>query len=144
MVRWTHEDLASLAIDEVAAEAGVPVTAVDAGIGGLKEPAAAAAVGVSAADWALAETGTLVLLTAPDHERTLSLLPPVHVAVLRAERILKSVDDLPAILATDGPSVFRGLTLVSGPSSTGDIEMVPVYGVHGPGRMIVILWETKD
>jgi L-lactate utilization protein LutC len=48
------------------------------------------------------------------------------------------MEDLAAAIA-NGPE-FRGLTLITGPSMTGDIEMMPVFGVHGPGKLFVIVW----
>ena len=105
------------------------------------EDAAKAAVGVTAVDFAIAASGTLGLLTAPGRERSISLLPPVHVALLRSELILESVNDLPIFLNQLPQEDLRVLTLISGPSMTGDIEMFPVFGVHGPGKLCVIIWD---
>jgi L-lactate dehydrogenase complex protein LldG len=86
----------------------------------------------------IADTGTLVLRPGPGEPRTLSLVPPVHVAVLRASRMYAS---LPAAmaglqLAADMPS---NLLLVSGPSKTADIQQVLAYGAHGPKELIIVL-----
>jgi L-lactate dehydrogenase complex protein LldG len=86
----------------------------------------------------VADTGTLVLRPGPGEPRTLSLVPPVHVAVLRASRMYAS---LPAAmaglqLAADMPS---NLLLVSGPSKTADIQQVLAYGAHGPKELIIVL-----
>lgn len=140
MVSWDHPDLRLLGLDELAAQAGITKVLPGPGGGDLIRAAADAAVGVTASDYALAESGTLVLLSAPGRERCISLLPPEHVAVIRTGRVLADIDDLIPALAREGSADFRGLTLISGPSLTGDIEMVPVLGVHGPGRLFVLIW----
>jgi L-lactate dehydrogenase complex protein LldG len=99
-------------------------------------------VGVTGSDFALADSGTLVLLSSPGQGRSASLLPPVHVAILPASRILP---DLPALLTTlprtPADALKRGsvVTLVTGTSKTADIELTLVRGVHGPGELHVIL-----
>ncbi|HUT53491.1 MAG TPA: LutB/LldF family L-lactate oxidation iron-sulfur protein [bacterium] len=139
LVRWDHPDLELIGVDRMAEEAGVTVTDVAAADRErFKAAAADAAVGVTAADFGVADIGVLALLTAPGHERSLSLLPPAHIALIRAGRALQSMEDLVAALRKIGE--FRGLTLISGPSMTGDIEMMPVFGVHGPGKLFVIVW----
>jgi L-lactate dehydrogenase complex protein LldG len=104
--------------------------------------AARADLGVTGADFALADSGTLVLRSAPGRSRSASLLPPVHAAVLPVSRILP---DLSALLATlpraPADALERGsaVTLVTGTSKTADIELTLVRGVHGPGELHVIL-----
>jgi L-lactate dehydrogenase complex protein LldF len=141
LIRWDHPDLEMMELDELAREAGMDV--VDAKDGDLKDAAASAAVGVTGVDFALAESGTIGLLTAPGRERSVSLLPPVHVALLPAERVLESLDDLLPFLDGLGIDDLRGITMINGPSMTGDIEMVPVFGVHGPGRLVVIIYGSS-
>ena len=108
----------------------------------FRAAAARADLGFTGADFALADSGTLVLLSAPGRSRSASLLPPVHVAVLPVSRILP---DLPALLATfpwtPDDALERGsaVTLVTGTSKTADIELTLVRGVHGPGELHVIL-----
>ena len=138
LVRWDHPELTALGLDELAAAAGVTVTTAAADEE-LKPIAAAAAVGVTAVDGASAATGTIVLFTGGGTERGISLLPPAHVALLRRDKIYEDTEDLVALARGRGPD-FRGLTLVTGPSMTGDIELIPVLGVHGPGRLIVIVY----
>ena len=86
--------------------------------------------GVTEADYAVAETGTLVIRHRPEHGRLLSLVPFVHVAIIEPKIILPDLLDLFERLARDGTG--SGVTLISGPSKTADIEMTTVTGVHGP------------
>jgi len=86
--------------------------------------------GVSEVDYAVAETGSLVIRHRPEHGRLLSLVPFVHVAVVDPAKLLPDLLDLFETLSRDG--VGSGVTIISGPSKTADIEMNVVTGVHGP------------
>jgi L-lactate dehydrogenase complex protein LldG len=96
-------------------------------------------VGISGVAWAIAETGTLVVASRPQEPRSLSLLPPVHIAVLHRDQILPDLLDLFADLEGDKARLPSCLTLITGPSKTGDIELKLVTGVHGPGEIHVVL-----
>jgi L-lactate utilization protein LutC len=86
--------------------------------------------GVTEVDYAVAETGTLVIRHRPEHGRLLSLVPFVHVAVVEPRCFVPDLLDLMEVLRRDG--VGSGVTMISGPSKTADIEMNVVTGVHGP------------
>jgi L-lactate dehydrogenase complex protein LldG len=104
---------------------------------GYREVCAEADAGLTSAVFALAETGTLVLEPGPVQSRLTSLLPPVHFVLLPESRILPSIFDWSAQLPDPLPS---NVVLVSGPSKTADIEQTLVVGVHGPKRLIVIVY----
>jgi L-lactate dehydrogenase complex protein LldG len=92
-------------------------------------------VGVSRAVYG-ADTGSVVLSAGPDEPRARSLLPPVHVTILDAERILPGLPELFAALDGELPSA---LAIVTGPSRSADIEQKLVIGVHGPGETHIVL-----
>jgi L-lactate utilization protein LutC len=92
--------------------------------------------GVSEALYGLVDTGSVVLAASPEEPRASSLLPDVHVSLLREDRILPGLAELFEALGGDLPSA---LAIVTGPSRSGDIEQTLVVGVHGPGEVHVVL-----
>ncbi|MFL5303243.1 MAG: lactate utilization protein [Anaeromyxobacteraceae bacterium] len=100
-----------------------------------KDRAAAARVGVSQADWAIANTGTLAQAVDEVEQRLVATLTSVHVAVVPSARI---VPDLGKLLAVLPPSKSNYVTFVTGPSRTADIERVLTIGVHGPERLVIV------
>jgi L-lactate dehydrogenase complex protein LldG len=132
--------LEELGIHNLCPASGLP--GESPGRAALMESAALAGAGITRADFGLADTGTLVLLSSPQNSRAASLLPPVHVALLPANRILPH---LPALLnlLPQGPKEAldraSAVTLITGTSKTADIELTLVRGVHGPGQVHVIL-----
>jgi L-lactate dehydrogenase complex protein LldG len=92
--------------------------------------------GVSEAAWGLAETGSVVLASSPEEPRAASLLPWVHISLLREDRILPGLDELFDAVGGDPPSA---LAIVTGPSRSADIEQTLTVGVHGPGEVHVVL-----
>jgi L-lactate dehydrogenase complex protein LldG len=86
----------------------------------------------------IAETGGLLLTPGPAEPRLLSLVPPIHIALLRASTIQDSFWSAVKNLGW-GRSLPPNALLISGPSKTADIEQTLAYGVHGPKRLIVVL-----
>jgi len=104
----------------------------------LRQVCAAADIGITSADYALADTGSLVMLSSPQEARLVSLLPPAHIAVVPRERILTGLDELFTVLPN--PAIqTSSMVLITGPSRTADIEQILVRGVHGPGQITVIM-----
>jgi L-lactate dehydrogenase complex protein LldG len=92
---------------------------------------------VTAARVAVAETGTIVLDGEPDQgRRAISLVPDVHVCVVRTDQVVQTVPEAVRLL---GAEPGRPLTWISGPSATSDIELERVEGVHGPRTLHVVL-----
>ena len=108
----------------------------------LRNACADSAVGITSAYCLLAETGTIVLRATPEEPRLISLLPPVHIAVVPQDRLLTNLDEMLSMIPrpVDDSSA---MVLVTGPSRTGDIEQFLVRGVHGPGHVHVILVRGK-
>jgi L-lactate dehydrogenase complex protein LldG len=104
----------------------------------LKAACAAAALGITGADYALADTGTLVMISSAEEARMVSLLPPVHLAIMPKERILTGLDELLTLLPLPS-EVSSSMVLITGPSRTADIEQILVRGVHGPGEIHVVV-----
>jgi L-lactate utilization protein LutC len=103
----------------------------------------AADIGISGVDFLVAETGTIVVQSRPEEPRSLSLLPPVHIAVAARSQLVPDLFDLfAAMQGPEGPSMPSCLTLITGPSKTGDIELRLVTGVHGPGEIHLVLIEA--
>ena len=100
-------------------------------------PPREAAVGVSVARAAAAQSGSLVL-SSRDGRRT-QLLPPVHVVLVDAATVVGTLGEALAACRGDGGSA---LALHSGPSKSADIGQVMVTGVHGPGRVVAVLLDT--
>jgi len=124
------------------AECGIAaLPGVRTGILGVEEmrtAAAASEVGITSADYALADTGTLVMLSSAAEARLVSLLPLLHVAVVPRERILTGLDELFTLLPHPAEQT-SSMVLITGPSRTADIEQILVRGVHGPGQITVVI-----
>ncbi len=86
----------------------------------------------------VAETGGLLLMPGSAEPRLMSLVPPIHIALLRASTIQDSFWSAVKVLGW-GRSLPPNALLISGPSKTADIEQTLAYGVHGPKRLIVVL-----
>jgi L-lactate utilization protein LutC len=98
------------------------------------------ATAVLPAQWAIAETGTLVLETKSERHRLVSLVPAMHIAILAAGRILRTMSEALEAVSTTG-ELSRTVTFITGPSRTSDIELTLAIGVHGPARLHVIVIE---
>jgi L-lactate utilization protein LutC len=104
----------------------------------LRAACATADFGITSADYALADTGTLVMLSSQSEARLVSLLPPVHIALVPRQRILTGLDELFTVLPLPAEQT-SSMVLITGPSRTADIEQILVRGVHGPGEIHVIV-----
>ena len=97
-------------------------------------------VGISTAQAAIAETGTLVLDSTYERHRLVSLVPPVHIAIVNASSIRETLSDALTLLQ-NSKLISPAITFITGPSRTADIELTLAIGVHGPQELYVIINE---
>jgi L-lactate dehydrogenase complex protein LldG len=96
-------------------------------------------VGITGSFCAIAETGTLMLLSGATTFPATSLLPDTHIALVHKSRLVRSMEDGWDLLRREHGSLPRQVAFVSGPSRTADIEMTLVLGIHGPYRVHIVL-----
>ena len=99
-------------------------------------------VGISTVQAAIAETGTLVLDSTRERHRLLSLVPPVHIAIVRASQIYRTLGEVLSLIRKD-KEISPAVTFITGPSRTADIELTLAIGVHGPQELYVIIDELN-
>jgi L-lactate dehydrogenase complex protein LldG len=96
-------------------------------------------LGITGVFCAIAETGTLVVLSGADTPTATTLLPDTHVAIVSANRIVDTMEDAFALIRKERGSLPRAINMISGPSRTGDIEQTIVLGAHGPFRVHILV-----
>ena len=107
----------------------------------LRAAMASADLGITGVNYAIAETGTCVIVPTAGASRLVSLLPPVVIALVERGQVLPSLDELFTLRRRDFVNGDLGsyMSLVTGPSRTADIEYKLVTGVHGPGEVHMVL-----
>ncbi|HML94263.1 MAG TPA: lactate utilization protein C [Thermodesulfobacteriota bacterium] len=134
---WETAYLESLGIARSLEGGGLDIAPAEdkAGIAGT-------GIGITEADYAIADTGSLVLLSSPERPRGVSLIPPVHLAIVRKENILSDIGELFGLLDEiyESPEAVPACTtFITGPSRTADIELNLTLGVHGPKELHVLI-----
>jgi L-lactate utilization protein LutC len=110
----------------------------------MRARVADAELGIADADFAIASTGTLAVVSNANRPSSLTLLPPASLVIVQIDRVMTS---LAAVLAELGPAgvAANRLTLITGPSRTADIEKRIVLGVHGPKSLhVIVVWPQND
>lgn len=134
-----------LGIDGALVDSGVEVTVCDTRLHispeQIREREFAADAGLGFADYGVAETGTLAVLARPGQGRAVSLLPSLHIALLRASNIVSDLSVLFDRVSREREELPSALTFITGPSRTADIELVLTVGVHGPKGLHLLLLE---
>lgn len=126
----------SIAISDLELLSKVESSDIDVVANPSREQLFAVAAGITSAQLAIADTGTLVLRSSSERHRLVSLVPPVHICLLRSSSIRSSMFD---VLDEMSNRIDPTITFVTGPSRTSDIELTLAIGVHGPKRLIVVL-----
>ena len=106
---------------------------------GNKDDMAKADIGITEVDYAIAETGTIVLIANERQPRLVSLLPPIHVAIMKSNIIVENLDEL-FFLVKNSSQPTSCMTFITGPSRTADIELNLTLGVHGPKELFVLIY----
>lgn len=96
-------------------------------------------VGITGVFCAVAETGTLVVLSGSDTPASASLLPETHIAIVPAARIVPGMEEAFDLVRAECGELPRAVNFISGPSRTGDIEQTLVLGAHGPYRVHIVI-----
>ena len=146
VIRSDQQVFQVVPVDEILGKVGVQVIVASQAQGHsrghLRENSATAGIGITGVDYAIAETGSVVLLPRAGLSRLVSLAPPVHVAIVRPEDI---VDDLEDLFILRRLAYHRGeagsayMNFITGPSRTADIEQTLVIGVHGPLEVHMVI-----
>lgn len=137
---WDHPLLEFADIKTTLAGQGVDVCDSKAPAACLD--AASADLGVTAVNAVIAQTGTLAVFAAKGRQRLVSLVPPTHLAVFTPDMLVPDISALPEKMrAAAGPDgkLPSAVHLITGPSSTADIEQIKVFGVHGPVAVYILL-----
>ena len=155
---------ASVARSEQVVFDAMPVDSALAGVGALCWPAIyensesraavrrrleESAMGITGADYAVAETGSVIVLPRRGLSRLVSVVPPVHLAIVRPQEVIGTLDDLFALRRLEfyrnggpgGGDMGSYLNFITGPSRTADIEQTIVVGVHGPKEVHLVMLE---
>ena len=96
-------------------------------------------IGITGCYCAIGETGTLLLLGAPDTPKSTALLPETHICIVKKSRMVPTMEDAFQLMRNELGEPPRATFFVSGPSRTADIEQTIVIGAHGPYRVHVVL-----
>lgn len=149
IVRSNHQVFKQLELDSPLREQGARITTVAKGrnvrVDDLRDEMSRADMGITGVDYAIAETGTCVLVPRPGVSRVVSLLPSIHVAIVQPDQVYESLDDLFALRRLSfmygRGNMGSYLSFISGPSRTGDIEQTIVVGVHGPLEVHMLIMD---
>ena len=101
-------------------------------------------VSITRAFAGIAETGTVMACSGPDHPTTLNILPETHVVILRRDQIVGAYEEAWDRLRNSGRGTPRTVMLITGPSRSGDIEQTILLGAHGPKRLHLVIVDDPD
>lgn len=146
-VRSTEDVFQQLAVDSILQRPGIETTIIaqneNRSRETLRQEMIDADIGITGADYAVAETGSVVVLPRVGLSRLVSLAPPVHLALVRPQDVVDTLDDVFLLRRLDyyrnGRDMGSYLNFITGPSRTADIEQTLVVGVHGPKEVHMII-----
>ncbi|MCH7606466.1 MAG: lactate utilization protein [Chloroflexi bacterium] len=147
IVRSEQAVFSQVPVDAALQSAGISVTEIahdeTHSRNALRQEIAEAGMGITGADYAVAETGSVIVVPRQGLSRLVSVVPPVHVALVRPEDVIDNLDDLFLLRRLEyhrnGGDMGSYLNFITGPSRTADIEQTLVVGVHGPKEVHLVL-----
>lgn len=150
---WQHPLIERLNLADALADQNVPVhvaefdntesegISTEKEIEQLRQHVMDSYIGITSADFCMADTASLVMRTRPGQARSVSLVPSIHIGVIYLDQIIRDLKELYALLSFDPEVQNEGLTncmtFISGPSKTADVEATMVHGAHGPREVYV-------
>ena len=151
VARSGQEIFSEIPVDEALGNAGLGVAAAVMGDGRdrdeVRQDIIRADVGVTGVEYAVAETGSVVVVPRAGLSRLVSLVPPVHIALVRPRDVVESLDDVFLLRRLEyhrsGGDMGSYLNFITGPSRTADIEQTIVIGVHGPKEVHMVLLDEE-
>jgi len=153
IVAWRHPLIERLNLPEALADQNVPVHVAEFDHSEseefptekereqLRQHVIDSYIGITSADFCMADTASLVMRTRPGQGRSISLVPSIHIGVITLDQIIWDLKELYALLSFDPEvskeSLTNCMTFISGPSKTADVEATMVHGAHGPREVYV-------
>ncbi len=153
VVAWKHPLIESLNLPEALADQNVPIYTAELSNDEadqilaekererLRKHIIDSYIGITSADFCMAETASLVTRTRAGQARSVSLVPSIHIAVIQLNQIIADLKELYALIKNDteghGEGLTNCMTFISGPSKTADVEATMVHGAHGPREVYV-------
>jgi len=141
VIQHDHLDIKALQLPEKLAADSIAVHTTVPDDGQIREKTISSYIGITSPPWGIAESATAVQLTLPGQPRSTSLVPSIHIGVIRIENILADLTELYALLRRNPPP--SSAVFITGPSKTGDIESHLVYGAHGPRTMHIVVIDKQ-
>jgi L-lactate dehydrogenase complex protein LldG len=143
LILHEHPLLQALALDSLTELEDIPKHWTSRANTRVRAHTLAASIGITVADWGIAESATIVQLTRPGRPRSTSLVPSVHIALLPLSRLVADLAEAFALVRREPE--HASMVLISGPSKTADIEACMVLGAHGPRAMhLLVLTGAAD
>ncbi len=137
IIHHDHPDLTALQLWKRFNREGITVHTTFSPDRQLREKTIASFIGITAPDIGVAESATLIQLTKPGCPRSTSLVPSIHIALLRRENLLANLREAYALLRQEAR--LGSLVFITGPSKTADIEAQMVHGAHGPREVYLLV-----
>ena len=110
----------------------------------MREKVSLSDIGITGVNYAIAETGSVVVLPQKGVSRLVSLMPQIHIAIVKSNQVLERLEDLfllRRIAFMRGKDPLNYMNFITGPSRTGDIEQTIIVGVHGPKEVHMLILE---